>query len=87
MINVALKAGIRARGPDRTEHQPEEYWAAHEARTRLSAETAALEDIVADLKERAAHDRRLKAEERRRVTARLQSLPAVERFPEGDWNA
>ena len=34
---------------DRTEHQPEDYWAAQEARTRLAAEVAGLEDIVAEL--------------------------------------
>ena len=88
-INVALKEleGVRD-DLDRTEHQPEEYWAAQEARTRLAAELAALEDIVSDLKQRGAHyEKRLKSrpllERKRAIEAILQSLPAVETFPEG----
>jgi uncharacterized protein YhaN len=89
MINVALKEleGVRE-DLDRTEHQPEEYWAAQETRTRLAAEVAGLEDVVADLKQRAAHyEKRLKSrpllERRRVIEAKLQSLVAVETFPEG----
>jgi uncharacterized protein YhaN len=89
MINVALKEleGVRE-DLDRTEHQPEEYWAAQEARTRLAAEVAGLEDVVADLKQRAAHyEKRLKSrpllERRRVIEAKLHSMPAVETFPEG----
>ena len=54
VINVALKELESVREDlDRTEHQPEEYWAAQEARVRLAAEVAGLEDVVADLKARA----------------------------------
>jgi len=88
-INVALKEleGVRD-DLDRTEHQPEDYWAAQEARTRLAAELAALEDIVSDLKQRGAHyEKRLKSrpllERKRAIEAILQSMPAVESFPEG----
>jgi uncharacterized protein YhaN len=88
-INVALKEleGVRD-DLDRTEHQPEDYWAAQEARTRLAAELAALEDIVSDLRQRGAHyEKRLKSrpllERRRAIEAILQSMPAVESFPEG----
>lgn len=89
VINVALKELDSVREDlDRTEHQPEEYWAAQEARTRLAAELAGLEDIVADLKTRVAHyEKRLKSrplmERRRAIEAKLQSMPAVETFPEG----
>ena len=89
VINVALKEleGVRE-DLDRTEHQPEEYWAAQEARTRLAAESAALEDIVADLKERKGHyEKRLKTrpllDRRRSIEATLRSLPEVDSFPEG----
>jgi uncharacterized protein YhaN len=88
-INVALKEldGVRE-DLDRTEHQPEDYWAAQEARTRLAAELVALEDIVSDLKERGAHyEKRLKSrpliERRRTIEGTLQSLPTVDTFPEG----
>ena len=89
VINVALKELESVREDlDRTEHQPEEYWAAQEARTRLAAEVAGLEDVVADLKTRVAHyERRLKSrpqmERRRALEAKLQAMPAVETFPEG----
>jgi uncharacterized protein YhaN len=89
VINVALKELETVREDlDRTEHQPEEYWAAQEARTRLAAEVAGLEDVVADLKMRVAHyERRLKSrpmlERRRVVEAKLRSMPCVETFPEG----
>ncbi|HET9216466.1 MAG TPA: AAA family ATPase [Terriglobia bacterium] len=89
VINVALKELESVREDlDRTEHQPEEYWAAQEARTRLAAEVAGLEDVVADLKARVAHyEKRLKSrpmlERRRAIEAKLRSMPAVETFPEG----
>ncbi len=89
VINVALKELESVREDlDRTEHQPEEYWAAQEARVRLAAEVAGLEDIVADLKARVAHyEKRLKSrpmwERRRAIEAKLQSIPAVDSFPEG----
>ena len=62
-INVALKELEAVREDlDRTEHQPEEYWAAHEARMRLAAEITGLEEVVADLKQRAAqYEKRLKS--------------------------
>jgi uncharacterized protein YhaN len=88
-INVALKEleGVREE-LDRTEHQPEDYWAAHEAKMRLTAEVAGLEDAVADLKKRAAHyEKRLSSrplwEKRRNLDEQLQELPVVEDFPEG----
>src|SRR5262245_8379794 len=89
MINVALKELESVREDlDRTEHQPEDYWAAQEARTRLAAEVAGLEDVVADLKQRAAHyEKRLKSrpllERRRTLEAKLHSLLTVDVFPEG----
>jgi uncharacterized protein YhaN len=88
-INVALKELEAVRDDlDRTEHQPEEYWSAQETRTRLAAELAGLEDIVVDLKQRAAqYEKRLKSRpllERRRVLeSKLQSMPLVVSFPEG----
>jgi uncharacterized protein YhaN len=89
MINVALKEleGVHE-DLDRTEHQPEEYWAAQEARTRLAAEVAGLEDVVSDLKQRVGHyEKRLKSrpllERRRAIEAKLQSMITVDTFPEG----
>jgi uncharacterized protein YhaN len=88
-INVALKELESVRDDlDRTEHQPEDYWAAHETRTRLAAEVAGLEDIVADLKQRSAHyEKRLKSrplvERRKAIELKLRSLPLVDSFPEG----
>ena len=89
VINVALKELESVREDlDRTEHQPEEYWAAQEARVRLAAEVAGLEDVVADLEARVAHyEKRLKSrpmwERRRAIEAKLQSIPVVDSFPEG----
>jgi uncharacterized protein YhaN len=88
-INVALKELESVRDDlDRTEHQPEDYWSAQEARTRLAGELAGLEDVVVDLKQRVAHyEKRLKSrpllERRRALEARLQALPVVQTFPEG----
>lgn len=88
-INVALKELEAVRDDlDRTEHQPEEYWAAQESRTRLAAEVAGLEDVVTELKQKVAHyERRLRArpamEKRRALEAKLQTMPIVESFPEG----
>jgi uncharacterized protein YhaN len=89
VINVALRELESVREDlDRTEHQPEEYWAAQEARIRLAAEVAGLEDIVTDLKARLAHyEKRLKSkplwEQRRKLQAKLELLPVVPSFPEG----
>ena len=88
-INVALKELESVRDDlDRTEHQPEEYWSAQEARTRLAAELAGLEDVVVDLKQRASqYEKRLKSrpllERRKAIESKLQSIPMVESFPEG----
>ena len=88
-INVALKELEAVREDlDRTEHQPEEYWAAHEARIRLAAEIRGLEEIVVDLKQRAAqYEKRLNSrpqmERRKFLEKTLASLPIVMQFPEG----
>src|SRR5262245_10572972 len=88
-INVALKELETVRDDlDRTEHQPEEYWTAHETRTRLAAEVASFEEALTNLKQRAAHyEKRLKSrplrERRKAIELQLQSLPSVENFPEG----
>jgi uncharacterized protein YhaN len=88
-INVALKELEAVREDlDRTEHQPEEYWAAHEARIRLAAEIRGLEEIVVDLKQRAAqYEKRLNSrpmvERRKFLEKTLASLPVVMEFPEG----
>lgn len=88
-INVALKELEAVRDDlDRTEHQPEEYWAAHEARIRLAAEVTGLEEVVTDLKQRAAqYDKRLKSrpfmERRKAIEQKLAALPIIENFPDG----
>jgi uncharacterized protein YhaN len=88
-INVALKELEAVREDlDRTEHQPEEYWAAHEARIRIAAEIRGLEEIVVDLKQRAAqYEKRLNSrplvERRKFLEKTLASLPIVLQFPEG----
>ncbi len=88
-INVALKELEAVREDlDRTEHQPEEYWAAHEAKIRLAAELNALEEIAADLRQRAsAYEKRLKSrpniERRKNIENTLGTLPIVEEFPDG----
>jgi uncharacterized protein YhaN len=88
-INVALKELESVRDDlDRTEHQPEEYWSAREMRSRIAAEVAGLEDVVADLKRRAAvYEKRMKSrplmERRRAIEQQLRALPAIEAFPEG----
>src|SRR5207245_9526488 len=49
-INVAFKELESVRDDlERTEHQPQDYLAAHEARTRLAAELSGLEDAVTDV--------------------------------------
>jgi uncharacterized protein YhaN len=88
-INVAFKDLDAVRDDlDRTEQQPQEYWAAHEARRRLSAELSALEDIVGDLRKRVDHyEKRLRArpliERRERLKEELKGLPSLDSFPEG----
>jgi uncharacterized protein YhaN len=88
-INVAFKDLESVRDDlDRTEHQPQDYLAAHEARCRLAAELAGLEEAVAEVSRKIEHyAKRVKArphvERRNKIEARLRELPAVERFPEG----
>jgi uncharacterized protein YhaN len=88
-INVAFKELDAIRDDlDRTEHQPEDYWTAHQARTRLTSELAALEDVAAELQKRIEHyEKRRKArplvERRNKLSARLRELAPIDRFPEG----
>src|SRR5215475_8761869 len=89
IINVALKELESVRDDlSRTEHEPHEYLAAHEARTRLTAELAHLEEAVADVSRRMEHyARRVKnrpyIERRNKIETRLRELPKVDSFPEG----
>jgi uncharacterized protein YhaN len=88
-INVAFKELESVRDDlDRTEHQPQDYLSAHEARSRLAAELAGLEETVAEVSRKIEHyAKRVKArpyvERRSKVEARLRELPVVESFPEG----
>ncbi|PYS37168.1 MAG: hypothetical protein DMG14_22215 [Acidobacteria bacterium] len=88
-INVAFKELESVRDDlDRTEHQPQDYLAAHEARTRLAAELSGLEDAVTDVSRKIQYyAKRLKnrpyVERRHKIDARLKELPAVDSFPEG----
>src|SRR5215467_5174229 len=88
-INVAFKELESVRDDvDRTEHQPQDYLAAHEARTRLTAELSGLEEAVAEVARKIDHyAKRAKArpfvERRAKIEARLRELPAVNVFPEG----
>src|SRR6185295_7273850 len=88
-INVAFKDLEAVRDDlDRTEHEPQDYLAAHEARTRLAAELSGLEEAVAEVSRRIAHyAKRMKnrpyVERRNKIEARLRELPAVDSFPEG----
>jgi len=88
-VNVALKELEAIRDDlDRTEHQPQDYWAAHETRVRLTSELAALEDSIAELHKRIAHyEKRRSArpmiERRAKLRARLAELPSIDAFPEG----
>ncbi len=88
-INVAFKELESVRDDlDRTEHQPQDYFAAHEARTRLAAELSGLEEAVAEVSRKIEHyARRMKArpylERRNKIEARLREMPAVASFPEG----
>ncbi len=88
-INVAFKELESVRDDlERTEHQPQDYLAAHEARTKLTAELSVLEDAVAEVSRRVEqYSRRVKnrpyLERRTRIETRLRDLPAVNAFPEG----
>src|SRR5881392_1100364 len=80
-INIALKELESVRDDlDRTEHQPQDYLAAHEARTRLGAELSALEESVAEVSRKIQYyARRMKnrpyVERRNKIEARLKELP------------
>src|SRR5437016_1598132 len=88
-INVAFKELEAVRDDlDRTEHQPQDYLTAHDARSRLAVELAGLEDAVAEVSRKIEHyAKRAKArpfvEQRAKIEARLRELPAVNAFPEG----
>src|SRR5215470_13012107 len=88
-INVAFKELESVRDDlERTEHQPQDYLAAHEARTKLTAELTGLEESVAEVSRRIEHfAKRLRnrpyLERRSKIEARLKELPAVDSFPEG----
>ena len=88
-INVAFKELESVRDDlDRTEHQPQDYLAAHGARTRLAAELSVLEDAVTEVSRKIEHyAKRVKnrplVERRNKLDARIRELPAVDTFPEG----
>jgi uncharacterized protein YhaN len=88
-INVAFKQLETVRDDlDRTEHQPQDYLAAHEARTRLAAELSCLEESVAEVSCKIQHyAKRVKnrpyVERRNKIEERLKELPAIDTFPEG----
>jgi uncharacterized protein YhaN len=88
-INVAFKELESVRDDlDRTEQQPQDYLAAHEARTRLVVELSGLEEKVAEVSRRIQHyAKRVKnrpyVERRNKIEMRLKELAAVESFPEG----
>ena len=55
-INVAFKELDSVRDDlDRTEHQPQDYLAAHEARTRLATELSGLEEAVTEVSRKIEH--------------------------------
>jgi uncharacterized protein YhaN len=89
VINVAFKELETVRDDlDRTEHQPQEYWTAHEAKIRLAAELTGLEHHLSELTKKIEHyEKRLKSrpliERRTKIEAHLRQLPPIERFPEG----
>src|SRR5262245_57533769 len=88
-INVAFKELEAVRDDlDRTEHQPQDYLAAHEMRTRLAAELSSLEETVAEVSVRIQHyAKRVKnrpyVELRNNIQARLKELRAIDTFPDG----
>jgi uncharacterized protein YhaN len=88
-INVAFKQLESVRDDlDRTEHQPQDYLAAHEARTRLAAELSCLEESVAEVSRKIQHyAKRLKnrpyVERRNKIEEHMKELPSIDTFPEG----
>src|SRR5437660_1648286 len=90
-INVAFKELESVRDDlDRTEHQPQDYLAAHEARTRLAVELSGLEEKVAEVSRKIEHyARRLKnrpfVERRNKIEAGWKDMAAVDVFPDGGF--
>jgi uncharacterized protein YhaN len=88
-INIAFRQLEAVRDDlERTEHQPQDYLAAHEARARLAAELSCAEESVSQVRRKVQqYARRLQnrpfVERRRRIEAQLKELPAVHSFPEG----
>jgi uncharacterized protein YhaN len=88
-INVAFKELEAVRDDlERTEHQPQDYLTAHDARSRLAVELAGLEEAVNEVSRKIEYyAKRVKArpfvERRAKIEARLRELPAVAVFPEG----
>jgi uncharacterized protein YhaN len=88
-INVAFKELESVRDDlERTEHQPQDYLAAHEARTKLTAELSGLEEAVAEVSRRIEqYAKRLKnrpyVERRNKIETRLRELPPIDTFPDG----
>src|SRR5207247_2227938 len=88
-INVAFKELESVRDDlDRTEHQPQDYLAAHEARSRLAAELSGLEEAVTEDSRKIEHyAKRVKnrpyMERRNKIEGRLKELPPVDAFPDG----
>jgi uncharacterized protein YhaN len=88
-INIAFKQLEAVRDDlDRTEHQPQDYLEAHEARTRLATELSGLEDKVAEVSRTIQHyakriQNRPFVERRNKIDAQLKLMPAVDSFPEG----
>jgi uncharacterized protein YhaN len=88
-INVAFKELESVRDDlERTEHQPQDYLAAHEARTKLAAELSGLEEAVAEVSRRIEqYARRVKnrphVERRNKIETELRELPPVNAFPDG----
>src|SRR4029077_6390164 len=88
-INVAFKELESVREDlERTEHQPQDYLEAHEARTRLAAELAVLEEKVAEVTRKTNYyAKRLRdrpyIERRNKIEVRLRELPPIDRFPDG----
>ena len=73
---------------NRTEHEPEEYVAAHEERASLEAEIQALEESISLLSSRIVQYEKLRKAEpylkrRSQIEKRLAGLETIDSFPEG----
>ena len=88
-INRSLKELEAVRDElDRTEHEPEEYVAAHEERAGLEVEIQALEESMSRLASRVAHYEKLRQAEpyrkrRNEIERQLAGLETIDSFPEG----